>query len=282
MFCKKCGAELPSDAVFCEKCGAPVSAPAPADAPPAAAPANEPVQNAAFPGGTETPAAGPVPSDIPQGTPAAAPTSSDIPQGTPPASPVSSDIPQGTPYAPAAPAAPKKSKKGLIVGIVAVVVILLIILLAVFGLGGGKNNDGGNDGGGAATAGDDSGANINDDNDGSGFGGFGGGSDPIIGEWELFALIDNNNTDDITAVPSGNGSLICESDYSCTLTITTDSYYGDWEQNPELTDRLDDATGYTIDFDDLPDGSVSLTEISGEDTVLLLIPGIDYGMAFQK
>ena len=69
---------------------------------------------------------------------------------------------------------------------------------------------------------------------------------------------------------------------TATLTITTDSYYGDWEQNPELTDRLDDATGYTIDFDDLHDGSVSLTEISGEDTVLLLIPGIDYGMAFQK
>ena len=110
----------------------------------------------------------------------------------------------------------------------------------------------------------------------------GGGTDPIIGEWELFAIIDNENTDNITAVPSGSGSIEFEASGDLTLIIDGDPYTGTWEQDSDLTERLDDATGYSIDFDDLPEGSVSLTEVSGEDTVLLLIPGISYGMSFQK
>ena len=110
----------------------------------------------------------------------------------------------------------------------------------------------------------------------------GGGTDPIIGEWELFAIIDNENTDNITAVPSGSGSIEFEANGDLTLIIDGDPYTGTWEQDSDLTERLDDATGYSIDFDDLPEGSVSLTEVSGEDTVLLLIPGISYGMSFQK
>lgn len=110
----------------------------------------------------------------------------------------------------------------------------------------------------------------------------GGGKDPIIGEWDLFALTDLNDTSSSTAVPSGSGSITFNDDGSFTLVIDTDSYSGTWEQDADLTENLDDATGYALDFDNLPSGNASLTEISGEDTVLVIVSGIDYGMSFQK
>ena len=112
--------------------------------------------------------------------------------------------------------------------------------------------------------------------------GGGGGKDPIIGEWDLFALTDLNDTSSSTAVPSGSGSITFNDDGSFTLVIDTDSYSGTWEQDADLTENLDDATGYALDFDNLPSGNASLTEISGEDTVLVIVSGIDYGMSFQK
>ena len=112
--------------------------------------------------------------------------------------------------------------------------------------------------------------------------GGGGGKDPIIGEWDLFALTDLNDTSNSTAVPSGSGSVTFNDDGSFTLVIDTDSYSGTWEQDADLTENLDDATGYALDFDNLPSGNASLTEISGEDTVLITVRGIDYRMSIQQ
>ena len=55
--------------------------------------------------------------------------------------------------------------------------------------------------------------------------GSGGGKDPIIGEWDLFALTDLNDTSSSTAVPSGSGSITFNDDGSFTLVIDTDSYF---------------------------------------------------------
>lgn len=251
MFCKKCGAELAPDAAFCEKCGTPVAAPAPADVPPAP-PVSEPVQAPAADPAAVNPAASAADAGT-SANPAApagdpwAPASTTAPTGAP-VNPPDPAAPNGFAQAiPMTPAPAKKSKRGLIIGIVIAVVVILIIILAVVGLSGG-----------------------------------GGGAEPVIGEWEMFAIIDNENTDNITPVPSGSGSIEFESNGDLTLIIDGDPYTGTWEHDSDLTERLDDARGYTIDFDDLPNGSVSLTEVSGEDTVLLLIPGISYGMSFQK
>ena len=148
MFCKKCGAELAPDAAFCEKCGTPVAAPAPADVPPAP-PVNEPVQAPA----ADPAAANPAASAADAGTsanPAApagdpwAPANTTAPTGAP-VNPPDPAAPNGFAQAiPMTPAPAKKSKRGLIIGIVIAVVVILIIILAAVGLsggGGGKMED---------------------------------------------------------------------------------------------------------------------------------------------
>lgn len=127
-FCNQCGAQLEDEMLFCNVCGAkqeilPVAAETPIETPaeaPAEVPAEAPVEAPA-----ETPAEAPV-FVAPAETPAEAPVF---------VAPV--EAPVETPVAPVAPAyygepaAPKKSKKGLIIGIISAVVAIAAIVAGV-------------------------------------------------------------------------------------------------------------------------------------------------------
>ncbi len=106
-FCNQCGAQLEDDMLFCNMCGAKQEAAPVAPAAPEAAPAPEPV----------VPAPEPV---APEAIPAIEPASGVFYQATP------AYTPEVAPAAgPAQPEAPKKkSKLGLIIGIIAAVLVL--------------------------------------------------------------------------------------------------------------------------------------------------------------
>lgn len=89
-FCKQCGAALPADVAFCPFCGAPID--------------KEALENAAAP--VEAPVA-PVEAPVEQ---PAAPTVPYQAQPTPPAAPQK-----------------KKSRAGLIIGVIAGVLVLLLV-----------------------------------------------------------------------------------------------------------------------------------------------------------
>ncbi len=121
-FCKQCGASLEDDMMFCGQCGA-SQAEAPAEQ------AAEVVEQAAE---TVAVAEAVVEAAAPEAAPAAQPEAAPVAQPeVAPAAPYAAPVYQQAPVEAPAQAAPKKSKKGLIIGIVAAV---LVIAAAVVGV----------------------------------------------------------------------------------------------------------------------------------------------------
>ena len=257
MFCKKCGNPLADDAAFCEKCGTPVADSAPA-APEASAPG-------AFPEATVTASA--APEAAPTATPESAPAAAPVPPAGGPV-PGGAAAPAGAAVNNAAPPAGKK-KTGLIIGIIVAIVVIICILLAVLlGGGGGGNNN-------PATGGNDV------SNPGTGISN--NASDPIVGKWTLAATIDSENDNEVTPIFSDDAWVEFESNGSATLRISSDLVYDcTWSYDSEMTAALDEGTAYAMECSELPNFTAAITEISGEDGLFIIIPGLQYGMFFQK
>lgn len=119
-FCKQCGASLEDDMMFCGQCGASQAETPAEQAAEVVEQATETVETAAE--------AAVVEAAAPEAAPAAQPEAAPVAQPeVAPAAPYVAPVYQQTP----APAAPKKSKKGLIIGLVAAV---LVIAAAVVGV----------------------------------------------------------------------------------------------------------------------------------------------------
>ncbi len=162
---------------------------------------------------------------------------------TPPAAPVPPDMPNTG--APMAPPPQQKSKKPLIIGII--VAVLAVLVIGCFAL---------------SAAG-------------------GGGDSAIVGKWDLTATIDG---DDVVPISRGLGYIEFKSNGTVLLYLGEDTNYsGTYEKNDELTGRVDSSKGaYDLKLDSLPDGVASISEINGEDGLFVIIPGVKYGMFFQK
>ena len=258
MFCKKCGNPLADDAAFCEKCGTPVADSAPA-APEASAPG-------AFPEATVTASA--APESRPDCHAGSCPgCRAGSPRRTCPV-PGGAAAPAGAAVNNAAPPAGKK-KTGLIIGIIVAIVVIICILLAVLlGGGGGGNNN-------PATGGNDV------SNPGTGISNI--ASDSIVGKWTLTATIDSENDNEVTPIFSDDAWVEFESNGSATLRISSDLVYDcTWSYDSEMTAALDEGTAYAMECSELPNFTAAITEISGEDGLFIIIPGLQYGMFFQR
>lgn len=161
---------------------------------------------------------------------------------TPPAAPVPPTPDYG---APMTPPPQQKSKKPLIIGII--IAVIAVVVIGCFALGAAG----------------------------------GGGDSQIVGKWDLTATIDG---DDVTPISRGLGYIEFKSNGTVTLSLGDDATYsGTYEKNDELASRVDGSKGaYDVMLDSLPDGVASISEIQGEDGLFLLIPGVQYGMFFQK
>lgn len=158
--------------------------------------------------------------------------------------PPAAPVPPTMSTAPAAAPA-QKSKKPLIIGII--VAVIAVVLIGCFALGGSG----------------------------------GGGNNNIVGTWDLTATIDG---DDVTPISRGLGYIEFKSNGTVTLSLGADATYtGTYEKNNDLTDRVDSSKGaYDLNLTSLPSGVASISEINGKDGLFVIIPGVKYGMFFEK
>lgn len=222
MFCKKCGTELAADAAFCEKCGTPVSSTIP---PAAESPVSEPS----------------VPAQDAANQPLTGQDATEQPTAEQPVQ--SADAPETS-----SPAAPekKKSKKGLIIGII--IAVIAVICIGCFALGGSADSP-----------------------------------DPIIGKWTMIAYADQDNDNEIIPLSSSTGFYVeFREDHTVTLYLTEESKgEGTWETYPELSEKNDGNPAYKLNLDGLPQTVASMSEVDGKTTVFILMTGMSYGMIFQ-
>lgn len=109
-------------------------------------------------------------------------------------------------------------------------------------------------------------------------------TDAIIGHWEMIATCDQDNSNEMSSATGSGAYVEFNKDGSGLLYLDSDAKYNfDWAYYPELTAKLDDMIGYSIDFDTIPNAAnATLSESNGTDTVIILVDDIQYGMVFQK
>lgn len=177
---------------------------------------------------------------------AAAPAEAEAPpaaeQPAPAAPPVPAD--QMPPAASVNSAPPAGKTKGIVIA--AVVVALAVICIAALALLGG-----------------------------------GAKAEPVIGHWEMYAVYDSD-TESTQIAPRNAGYFVeFRKDGSATLQIGDDlAYECSWSFNQSKSDEEDRY--YNMQCDDIPGFTAMLTDLSGVDSVMIVIPGLPYGMVFQQ
>ena len=111
----------------------------------------------------------------------------------------------------------------------------------------------------------------------------GGGAkaEPVIGHWEMYAVYDSD-TESTQIAPRNAGYFVeFRKDGSATLQIGDDlAYECSWSFNQSKSDEEDRY--YNMQCDDIPGFTAMLTDLSGVDSVMIVIPGLPYGMVFQQ
>lgn len=106
-------------------------------------------------------------------------------------------------------------------------------------------------------------------------------AEPVIGHWEMYAVYDSD-TESTQIAPRNAGYFVeFRKDGSATLQIGDDlAYECSWSFNQSKSDEEDRY--YNMQCDDIPGFTAMLTDLSGVDSVMIVIPGLPYGMVFQQ
>lgn len=164
-------------------------------------------------------------------------------QPAPAAPPVPAD--QMPPAASVNSAPPAGKTKGIVIAAVVVALAVIICIAALALLGGGAK------------------------------------AEPVIGHWEMYAVYDSD-TESTQIAPRNAGYFVeFRKDGSATLQIGDDlAYECSWSFNQSKSDEEDRY--YNMQCDDIPGFTAMLTDLSGVDSVMIVIPGLPYGMVFQQ
>ncbi len=111
----------------------------------------------------------------------------------------------------------------------------------------------------------------------------GGGAkaEPVIGHWEMYAVYDSD-TESTQIAPRNAGYFVeFRKDGSATLQIGDDlAYECSWSFNQSKSDEEDRY--YNMQCDDIPGFTAMLTDLSGVDSVMIVIPACRTAWYFSR